>query len=213
MNRIGHILCVLFIIFVLTLCHVSLAIGQTLNCGILSGGPPNIDGNFDNGFWPTNPQLTINSPILTHVYCMNDATNLYMLVDAVGDVTNDSHCDECLLVFGVDQVYEAEVWIISDVIYTNELPTGTQVDIGFGISPNSANNHRIYEWRIPLASINATFGEQIDFASPALYKQSCGAGPEPVSMPFDGGEPDVSDSRDNEWPPGVTMDRSTWGQP
>ena len=135
------------------------------------------------GEWPGVPQLTILTPIQTNVYCRNDAQNLYILVNALGDTTDDNtlspciganvfSCDECLLVFGdPDQTtnYLAEVWgKAGNIIGTNDrLPANTDVAIGY-------SDHRFYEWKIPLNSINAAPGQAIDFSSPEICKVSLG---------------------------------------
>jgi len=194
-------------------------------CRLLNGTPPTIDGTISSGEWPTAPQFILNTPtypIRTNVYCMNDSTDLYILVDALGDTTDDDiqtpcsspnhvdHCDECLLVFGdADQTstYTAEVWgksgIGGIVGQNSHFPAGAEVAIGF-------SNHRFYEWKIPLSSINAVPGQNIDFSSPQLCK-GVGTG-DPcfyhASMPYDG-----STGHDNGWPLGVDVaNRSTWTQ-
>jgi hypothetical protein len=188
-----------------------------LNC-VPTTQAPVIDGTMSPGEWTGTPQLTITSPILTNVYCKNDTQNLYVLVNAMGDTTDDntvmpcaaapnnSRCDECLLVFGdPDQTtaYVAEVWgKAGNIIGTNaHLPVGTEVAIGM-------NSNRFYEWKIPLSSINAVPGQTIDFASPLACKFA-GSGefciPQ-ASMPFDG-----ATTNDNVWPAGVNVnDRTTW---
>jgi hypothetical protein len=181
-----------------------------------------IDGIISPGEWPSIPQLVLNTPtypIQTNFYCKNNATDLYILVDALGDTTNDNvgtpcdpfsndpyTCDECLLVFG-DMTqptnYLAEVWGKTGEFDVNtNFPNNAEVALGL-------NGHRFYEWRIPLASINAAMGELIDFSSPAVCKGG-GSGESCIvqsSMPFDG-----SNGNDNEWPPGVDdTDRESWG--
>jgi len=207
------------LLLVLTVCAPSShAAGPGLNCVPLTGQAPVIDGTLSPGEWPGTPQLTIPSPIQTNVYCRNDAQNLYILVNALGDTTNDNtvnpctnanpyRCDECLLVFGdADQttVYLAEVWgKTGEIIGTNvSFPANAEVAIGF-------NANRFYEWKIPFSSINATPGQTIDFSSPKACKYA-GSGEYCViqaSMPFDG-----ATLNDNEWPVGVDVNnRTTWG--
>jgi hypothetical protein len=205
-------------LLVLTFCVPSShAAGPGLNCVPVTGAPPDINGTMSPGEWPGTPQLTISTPIQTDIYCRTDAQNLYILVNALGDTTDDYidspctgssffRCDECLLVFGdADQttVYLAEVWgKAGNIIGTNEhFPTNGEVAIGY-------NGHRFYEWKIPLSSINAVPGQTIDFSSPRICKVSIGETClSSASMPYDG-----STTLDNEWPAGVDVDdRSTWG--
>lgn len=181
----------------------------TLNCG---QGSASVNGIISAGEWPSSPQLVLDTPgfpIQTYVYCMNDSVNLYFLVDAVGDTSDDSNCDECLLWFGVGpDTFIAETWIQNGGLSTSVLPSGGQAAIGFGTSPNdTATDHRIYEFKIPLSSINASPGQTIDFASPPVGK-ACYAAGVIASMPYDG-----STGRDNVWPPDVdTSDRETWSR-
>jgi hypothetical protein len=191
-------------------------------CLPLRGAPPTINGVISSGEWPTTPAFVLNPPdypIQTNVYCMNDSVNLYILVDALADNTDDNtqspcssvnvqHCDECLLIFGdANQTsrHVAEVWgtSTSEVGRNLHFPAGAEVAIGF-------NNHRFYEWKIPLGSINAVPGQIIDFSSPKLckmvgYGEGCFY---QASMPYDG-----STGNDNDWPLGVIPgDRSTWAK-
>jgi hypothetical protein len=209
-------------LLVLTFCVPSShAAGTGLNCVPLTGRAPIIDGTISAGEWPGPPQLTIPSPIQTNIYCRNDAQNLYVLVNALGDTTDDfidgangpcsaaylNRCDECLLVFadpGQPTAYMAEVWGTSEnIVGTNDhFPANAEVAIGF-------SDHRFYEWKIPLSSINAVPGQTFDFSSPRLckfpgFEENCLA---PASIPFDG-----ATRFDNEWPAGVILnDRTTWG--
>lgn len=174
-----------------------------VTCAPLPGDPPAIDGTFQGSQWPSSPQLTISSPIQSDIYCMNDSTNLYFLVDAVGDKTGNDTCDECLLWFGFfPQNIRAEIW--TGTSSGSDLPTGSSAAVGFDTSPNDAiNKHRIYEFKIPLSSINASAGETIDFSSPAVGKACFGG-----SMPYDSGT-----GGDNVWPSNLdTTDMNTYGQ-
>lgn len=196
------------------------------NNGIIShwsNVSPTIDGNFTDGEWK-NAQLLIESPIHTYVYFSNDGKYLYACVDAAnaadGDYTED-YSDQCSLHFdtGHDEVnttnHEDVFWIgdwgnqhfvASDgtfipVFHCSDWPgthPGLQGSIGFAVSPNSAKEHRIYEFKIPLGLLEAAPGDTLGFASPQFYQSS---------IPYD----DNSSSH-NVWPPGATMDNmSTWG--
>jgi hypothetical protein len=180
---------------------------QLLSCSAAQGNPPLIDGVVSQGEWPNPPQLTLDSPIAAKYYCLNDPFNLYVLVDATGDETDSpSACDECLLVWGVGaDIFLAEIWGATGSENKNSfLALNGEARMGFGSTPNSGTDHRFYEWKIPLASINASPGDVIDFSSPMLFKGACGSG---ASMPYDG-----STGRDNVWPLGVDKnERNTWG--
>jgi hypothetical protein len=136
--------------------------------------PPVIDGKFVAGEW-SNLQISMTSPdypIEAYAYFMNDNSNLYVLVDAVGDKQFSSG-DECLLWFGFKDVYP---WHIVDVAVYGDghLSPGTGFDgaVGFDSSPNSPDQHRIYEFRIPLSLINIQPGQPIVFCSPLVGKGS-----------------------------------------
>jgi len=224
LNRSLEIAILLICILALNLPLLANAKGPTLGSTFITGNPPTIDGIVSQGEWPGSPQIVfdLNTPnpnnylyvMPTYVYILNDLNNLYFLVDAVGDtVANDN--DECLLAFGVgDEIFVGEVLGNGN---TNSahlcFPSGTEVTPGFGTSMNSQTLHRIYEWKIPLASIHANAGQPIDFSSPRYLKFSSqldcpniGTG----SMPYD-----ADAGRDNIWPPDistyVTDNRSDWG--
>lgn len=208
----------LVLVFSSSSSYAVVPVRPVITCLPVTGTPPVIDGTKSSGEWPSTPQLTLSSPtypIDTNFYCVNDLTNLYILVDALGDLTDDStsspctssnefYCDECLLVFGVGtNTYLAEVWgKAGNIIGSNPDPLAPlQAAIGLG------SGNRFYEWKIPLSAINASPGQLIDFSSPKLLK---GAGSGDflfASMPFDG-----ATTNDNEWPIGVDPDdKATWG--
>jgi len=175
-----------------------------------TGSPPIIDGVFTGGEW-SNPQIVFKSPdyppsyvLPTYVYFLNDNSNLYVMVDAVGDVTDDA-TDECLLVFGYTSGFPwYQVFVIIEGQDGKQVSNDYEGAIGFGVSPNSPNPppHKIYEFSIPFSYINAEPGQPIDFCSPAM-------GIKGSSMPYDAGsEP----TRDNVWPYYLVMeDIETWG--
>lgn len=187
--------------------------------------PPAIDGAFSAGEW-TNSQLLIESPIHTYVYFTNDDDFLYVCVDAanaaVGDFTEDvsDHCD---LVFdtGNDEAWtqgnedyfhitgggtkEHNVASATPYQWTNhcnfDAHVGLEGAAGFGASPTSGTDHRIYEFKIPLSLLGASPGATIGFSSPT------GAPGEPESIPYD-----ADTGRHNVWPPGAEWgDLGTWG--
>jgi hypothetical protein len=182
---------------------------------------PSIDGNFTDGEWE-NSQLLIPDPIHTYVYFMNDNEYLYICVDAAsapsGDYTDDPD-DSCALYFDTDQ---HEIWTPDhEDIFTiwgsaekghavaNETPCkwdyhcnfsahpGLEGAVGFNTSPNApSDEHRIYEFKIPLSLLMASPGDTLGFASPE------------DSIPCD-----VNTTvRDNYWPPDADLcDFTTWG--
>jgi hypothetical protein len=127
---------------------------------------------------------------------LNDSTYLYVLVDAVGDVTNGPGCDESLLEFNSFPTTDIEVGIQGGEIITDPypFPAGGQVQISFRGSFNNAAFHRIYEMRIPRSYIGAASGHVVDFSSPPI-KAVCGGG---ASLPYDG--TDGSFDLDNVYP-------------
>lgn len=169
---------------------------------------PTIDGAASSTEWPVSSQFNIPGPIETYFYCMVDGANLYVLVDAVGDTTQSSShdtCDECLLAFndGTNQ-YVGEIYTDTGATIVDQMPTGGSGSIGFGISQNSSTNHRLYEWKVPLSTIDPAKNRSVYFASPAVLKATCGLG---ASMPFDG-----TTNNDNIWPPCLAYpDTSTFG--
>lgn len=186
----------------------------------VAGAGPNINGVVGNGEWPGPPQIVFNgntepSPPYTYinptfVYFCNDLTYIYVLVDAVGDTTQDGG-DECLLIFanGVDYILTEG---FSD---GTSCPVGITYASGFGSSPNSPNSHRIHEWRVPLSVINANPGQLIDFCSPHNSKYLClrPGGSQGGSLGYD-----ASNGNDNIWPPGLievndmgAEQRGEWG--
>jgi hypothetical protein len=167
--------------------------------------PPKIDGMFMAGEW-SNLQIVMTEPdfpIDAFAYFLNDDSNLYVLVDAIEDTTQNTG-DECLLVFDFDSRIRISIQGTSDS------PTKSSEDfdaaIGFESSSNSPNDHKIYEFCIPLSYLNLEPGESIDFCSPFWKNQA--------SIPYD---PSGGDDNDNIWPPeigqgtGWQTDRDLWG--
>jgi hypothetical protein len=170
--------------------------------------PPIIDGIFSPGEWAAhqifiknNTQMNGLETIQTYVYFVNDQNFLYVMVDATGDPTDSGDgdivtTDECLLVFH-NEGERVDVEVLGKG--GTEFNNGFYARIGFGPSPNNPNNHKIYEFRIPLSYINAQMGDVIDFCSPLGGKAG-------GSMPYDG-----ENFRDNVWPEGLDEnDLDTW---
>jgi len=195
-----------------------------LNSGWASK-PPNINGEFlPDDEW-TNPQLEIMSQIHTYVYIVNDGSYLYICVDAgqaTGDYTPDPN-DYCVFVFDVgnDNLWTKDIdtlFVITGngdthheladsslgsfshhCFASDNLYPGFAGAIGFGKSPTTSTDHRIYEIKIPLSLIGASPGDTVGFSSPVIWD----------SLPFDynGGAP-----RHNVWPEGANpYDLAGWG--
>jgi hypothetical protein len=148
--------------------------------------PPAIDGKFMPSTEWSNPKIVIETPIPTYVYLLNDASNLYVMVDAVGD-THDNDGDECLLIFNFTSRVHISIIGKSGTSHSDSW----EGVIGFDFTPNDVvNKHKMYEFMIPLSYIDAMPGQPVDFCSPPFKG---------VSMPFD-----AEDGRDNVWPSGLT---------
>jgi hypothetical protein len=191
---------------------------------------PVIDGDFDYGKWP-NEQIIIDAPIHTRVYFMNNNEFLYVCVDAAtvsGDYTDNAD-DHCTLYFdtghdeqwtaghedvfkvsgnGVTEHFVAENigsdWVWESCCSPFAHP-GLEAAAGFGDSPDTMTDHRIYEFQIPLSLIGASPGDVIGFASPDSL---LGDPPHGLwCIPYDA----HTDHR-NVWPDGALWDdMSTWG--
>jgi hypothetical protein len=160
--------------------------------------PPMIDGVFTQGDpWSANLQITMlepEYPITAYVYILNDKDYLYFLVDAAGDTT-DGASDECLLVFNFNPPYIRVQVTGQGGDHTIGLPYDGV--IGYDSSPNNANSHKIYEFKIPWGYIGISAGQPIDFSSPPWKS---------VSMPYD-----ADSTRDNVWPKNLVVDDiETW---
>ena len=163
-----------------------------------TGVPPVIDGKME-GLW-SNPQITMNSPdypIDAFAYFLNDEFNLYVLVDAVGDTTQEA-LDECLLWFGFVQSppgYTAHVNVFGDGTFPGT--AGYSAAFGFESSSNSPTPHMIYEFSIPLSLIQIQPGQSITVCSPYFKGKSIVY--------------DSATQLDNIWPKGLAEDDvSTW---
>lgn len=168
--------------------------------------PPSINGAFPMGEWSA-PQIIFEAPeypetyvLPTYAYFLYDYSNLYVMVDAVGDVTNSTE-DECLLIFDSNSDPNDGYILIRIKGSSNQATwvkssNDFEAAIGFGGSPNSPSPHKIYEFAIPLSYINAQPGDSIAFCSP-FFKEANSSG----SMPLDTGT--EYPYRDNIWPIGL----------
>jgi hypothetical protein len=160
---------------------------------------PSIDGVFELGEW-SHPQLVFTSAIYppsyvlpTYAYFVNDLSNLYVMVDAVGDTTQSGD-NECAFVLNFDSRIAVFVTAGGRIG-----PTGVTAVAGFSYSPNGAMPHRIYEFSIPLSLISVKPGQTIDFSSPAF--------PFNPSMPYDS-----DTTHDNVWPLNLDFSsQDSWG--
>ena len=157
---------------------------------------PIIDGVFSLGEWST-PQIVMlgpSYPIDGFAYFVNDASTLFVMVDAVGDKTDDAG-DLSLLIFN----FGIQRTIIAKGLSGTRIVGSYSAAIGFGSTPNSPTKHKIYEFSIPLTYINAKIGETVDLSAP-------------ISVKGDSIIYDSATGRDNEWPLGVRLiDVSGWG--
>lgn len=170
---------------------------------IWTTSPPIINGAFPTGEWST-PQIIFESPeypdtyvLPTYAYFLYDYSNLYVMVDAVGDVSDRTE-DECLMIFDSNSDPNDGYKLIrikgnSTQATWQKSSNDFEAAIGFGGSPNSGVPHKIYEFAIPLSYINAQPGDSIDFCSP-YFKEAQSSG----SMPLDTGTDTAY--RDNVWP-------------
>jgi hypothetical protein len=157
---------------------------------------PSIDGVFSLGEWST-PQIVMlgpSYPIDGFAYFVNDASTLFVMVDAIGDKTDDAS-DLSLLIFD----FGIQRTITAKGLSGTRIVGFYSAAIGFGSSPNSPTKHKIYEFSIPLSYINGKMGEAVDLSAP-------------ISVKGDSIIYDSATGRDNAWPPGVSLgDVSGWG--
>lgn len=164
---------------------------DNLNSQPLSGAAPAIDGIKSNGEWSGAPSISLRTPypIDTDIYFRHDSQNLYVLVDAIGDV-NDNNLDECLLVFGLPPSHKiAEMWRNDSLLPVTQANPGT-VATAYAMGMTAGN--RVYEFRIPFSNLGIQPGQSIPFYSPMIMK---GPGWYGASIPYD-----AQDGRDNEYP-------------
>jgi hypothetical protein len=159
---------------------------------------PTINGVSSSGEW-FNLVIFMKPPsypIEAYVYMMNDNNWLYVLVDAVGDTTDDAY-DECLLMFDYDTPTYIRVNIVGASGTTKS--NSYLAAVGYGPSPHSSGNHKIYEFKIPLSHVNLVPGGSVDFCSPEEKYAP--------SIVYDS-----ATGRDNIWPYWLSpSDESTWG--
>jgi len=179
---------------------------------------PSVDGKFTPGEW-ASPQIVFEVPpyptsfLKTYVYFVNDNEKMYVMVDAVGDRTDDQ-LDEVLLEFGFTSTtiiaFRGFGGFMCASPGTNcRIPESVHGIVGYDISPNSAFAHKIYEVSIPLKYLVAA-GQSVDFASPKAKVFHCPGGKgcnDLGSLGYD-----YSTERDNVWPKELVVSKiETWG--
>jgi hypothetical protein len=137
--------------------------------------PPLIDGVVSAGEWNGSAEVAIPQG---HVLLQNDASCLYVLVDLTGDIQSDPS-DGLLLSFdtsldgsitngedlnfraggepmgfGVQTYMDAGEW-------TSLRATYSRMGTGFGTSPRSRQDHRVWEMAISLPEIDASPGSTV----------------------------------------------------
>lgn len=157
--------------------------------------PPRIDGRFQMGEY-SGPQISMTAPpweMDAYAYFNNDDLNLYVLVDVVGDTTDDPG-DLSYLVFSYSNPKSVTAAGTDGSTWMNDY----QAVVGFAASPNSAVKHKIYEFMILLSYLNLRPGQQVDLCSPRHGKPSIAY--------------DSLTGRDNVWPLDLDFgNREKWG--
>jgi hypothetical protein len=210
----------LIVAFALTLLSFSFGYSTIMPLqSTYTGTPPSVDGSYTPGEWPSTAAIEIADPIHTKVYISNNYNNLYMFVDAadaaLGDYTeeNQDHCSVYVYKNGKGLQVMVDGSGTTSCTSTSSAssplswggitcPWGVEAKAGFGQGPDTAPDHRMYEFKIPLSTIGAYPGDIIYFASPYDTIDS---------LPFDynGNSP----TRSNTWPLNSTPDDlNTWGQ-
>jgi hypothetical protein len=132
------------------------------------------------------------NPLDAAMFVKNNLTHIYICVDVAGDesadmgdsasIAFDTGNDNTAGVGGEDQfvvgpmpgqsvhkTYSADVsdWIVDCEPFDPGLPNhgGIAASVGFGTSRDSAVNHRIYEFALPLGLIGADVGDVVGFAT------------------------------------------------
>ncbi|MCK5290531.1 MAG: hypothetical protein KAR39_00755 [Thermoplasmata archaeon] len=156
---------------------------------------PTIDGSFLAGEWSdanvVDLSLIAGNDLGSYLYVINNDTHLFVAYDAHGDTTNDvgdaasisfdtdhdgaptDGGDDQFVILGDGTTVHfnyssvAADWEVHCQPFDPGLPNhaGLAGAEGFGISPNSAVDHRIYEFSIPFALLNVALGDTIGFFS------------------------------------------------
>lgn len=159
-------LAIVFCVFI-SLSNAAYCANQILS--VWNPTAPTIDGVVNAGEWDNAAQYK-----LTHgkLFVQNDNSNLYLLIDVLGDTTNNNHPADSILVVVdihsdrtivpfVDTVYYGLSYLPSYMWYghydtTNHWATGetTNSVLGGGFGPTSLpRNHRFWEMSIDLSEL------------------------------------------------------------
>ena len=160
---------------------------------------PTIDGAFGPNEWSdaTVVDLLEADPaneLEAYAYFKNDANYLYIGIDVPDDTTEDFEDastisfdtgHDAIYTHGHDDIFCIEYETAYHVVWddtiddydlccdpfdpTLPLHSGLAGSWGYGPSPNSGTNHRIYEYRIPLALILASPGDTIGFGMDGVW--------------------------------------------
>jgi hypothetical protein len=167
---------------------------------------PTIDGAFGTGEWSDAAVVDFqaadtHNPLEAYAYFKNDADFLYIGFDVPGDISADDG-DVTTMSFdtGHDGVYTdghddtfaigqgtTYHFVRGSGTHCSPFDTGQPLhgglagDLGFGTSPNSGADHRIYEYCLPLALLLASAGDTLGFGMDGdigmgIYDQSSGPG-------------------------------------
>lgn len=143
--------------------------------------PPKIDGTVSEDEWNSAISIALQHGVML---ALNDAANLYLLIDLTGDTSNDPPLttspwgDYFSLAFDVntDNVMTTDVdFLLGLYPGTHNLgkqfymgsgwsglrPSSSIMSSGFGSSINSAAPHRIWELAVSLPEIGAVPGSQV----------------------------------------------------
>lgn len=162
---------------------------------VWTSSAPTIDGSFAPGEWTdaevVDLSMVVGNDLGSYLYAANNDTHLFIAYDAHGDLTDDpgdaasisfdtdhdgaptDGMDDQFVIMGdgTTQHYNYSSvsggWEMHCQPFDPGLPNhaGLSGMEGFGISPNSAVDHRIYEFSIPLALLNVSFGDTVGFFS------------------------------------------------
>jgi hypothetical protein len=206
-NVRAKILAVTFLMLFLAILPTARSERPIIN-SVWTDSPPVIDGKFTPGEY-ADPQIVFQVPpypdtfLNASVYFTNDKSTLYVLVDAVGDTTNNRD-DETLFVFGFPPQTWIQFWgyggfVCASPIPGCSVPQGVRGVVGYDTTPNSAQKHKLYEVSIPFKNFNAGPGQSVDFSSPKVGRK--------LSIAFD-----YATRRDNVWPKDLVLTKiETWG--
>jgi hypothetical protein len=159
--------------------------------------PPSIDGQFSPGEWSDALQVDLRTVmgnrLSNFMFLKNDATNLYIAYDVVGDRTagyedsaaiafdtgNDAAATDGMEhIFSVGgwsesyqnhRIYNATTaaWVVEDAPFESSLPNHATLDLqrSFTQTPLEAMSHPVIEFQVPLALLGAIPGDTLGFAS------------------------------------------------